>query len=171
MRKNIEEMRDPEKNQTKKGNQWYFGMKVHAGVDKDSGPIHSMLLTVPNLPDLTPFGELLHADEVIVYGYAGYQGIAKSSELAGKAMKFRVVLLPGQRRALLVTPQGRLQNLIEAAKAHFSSKVQYSFYVIQQQFDVQKTRLLGLAKKRCMINVLATLINPFMSRCQLHVAA
>jgi transposase, IS5 family len=79
MRKNIEEMRDPEKNQTKKGNQWYFGMKVHAGVDRDSGLIHSMVVTVPNLPDLTPFGELLHAAVVIVYGYAGYQGIAKSS--------------------------------------------------------------------------------------------
>jgi IS5 family transposase len=69
--------------QTKKGNQWYFGMKVHAGVDKDSGLIHSLTVTPANVHDLTPVAELLHGDEKVVYGDAGYQGIAKRPEMAG----------------------------------------------------------------------------------------
>ena len=70
--KNKEGKRDPEMHQTKKGNQWYFGMKVHAGVDKDSGLIHSVVVTSANVHDLTPADDLLHGDEQVVYGDAGY---------------------------------------------------------------------------------------------------
>ena len=66
--------------QTKKGNQWYFGMKVHLGVDKDSGLIHSVVTTSANVHDLTPVADLLHGDETVVYADAGYQGIAKRSD-------------------------------------------------------------------------------------------
>ena len=72
--KNKEGKRDPEMHQTKKGNQWYFGMKVHIGVDKDSGLIHSVVTTAANVHDLTPAAELLHGDEEVIYGDAGYQG-------------------------------------------------------------------------------------------------
>ena len=68
--------RDPEIHQTKKGNQWYFGMKVHAGVDKDSGLIHSVVVTAANVHDLTSAAELLHCDDQLVYGDAGHEGIA-----------------------------------------------------------------------------------------------
>ena len=61
--KNKEGKRDPEMHQTKKGNQWYFGMKVHAGVDKDSDLIHSVVVTADNVHDLTPAAEILHGDE------------------------------------------------------------------------------------------------------------
>ena len=136
--KNKEEKRDPEMNQTKKGNQWShcfaegfaYGMKVHAGVDKDSGLIHSVVVTAANVHDLTPAAELLHGDEEVVYGDAGYQGIAKRPEMSGAAAEFRVAMRPGKRRALPNTPDGKLQDLIETAKAHIRAKVEHPFRVI-----------------------------------------
>lgn len=177
--KNKAGKRDPEMHQTKKGNQWYhrfaegfaYGMKVHAGVDKDSGLIHSVVVTAANVHDLTPAAELLHGDEEVVYGDAGYQGIAKRPAMAGKAAEFRVAMRPGKRRALRDTPDGRLQDLIETAKAHIRSKVEHPFRVIKQQFGFQKTRLRGLAKNRCKINVLAALTNLFLARRQLIAKA
>jgi IS5 family transposase len=177
--KNKEGKRDPEMHQTKKGNQWYhrfaegcaYGMKVHAGVDKDSGLIHSVVVTAANVHDLTPAADLLHGDEQVVYADAGYQGIAKRPEMAGKATEFRVAMRPGKRRALLDTPDGRLQDLIETAKAHIRSKVEHPFRVIKQQFGFQKTRLRGLAKNRCKIHVMAALSNLFQARRQLLTTA
>ena len=136
--KNKEEKRDPEMHQTKKGNQWShcfaegfaYGMKVHAGVDKDSGLIHSVVVTAANVHDLTPAAELLHGDEEVVYGDAGYQGIAKRPEMSGAAAEFRVAMRPGKRRALPDTPDGKLQDLIETAKAHIRAKVEHPFRVI-----------------------------------------
>ena len=165
--KNKEGKRDPEMHQTKKGNQWYFGMKVHIGVDKDSGLIHSVVTTAANVHDLTPAAELLHGDEEVVYGDAGYQGIAKRPEMAGKTTEFRVAMRPGKRRGLPDTPEGRMQDLIETAKSHIRSKVEHPFRVIKQQFGFQKTRLRGLAKNRCKINVMAALTNLFLARRQL----
>jgi IS5 family transposase len=116
--------------------------------------------------DLTPVAELLHGDEEVVYGDAGYQGIAKRPEMAGKTAEFRVAMRPGMRRALPDTPHGRVQDLIETAKAHIRSKVEHPFRVIKQQFGFQKTRLRGLAKNRCKINVLAALSNLYQARRQ-----
>lgn len=84
--------------------------------------------------DLTTAAELLHGDEEVVYGDAVYQGIAKRPEMAGTAAEFRVAMRPGKRRALPDTPDGRLQDLIEAAKAHVRAKVEHPFRVIKQQF-------------------------------------
>ncbi len=80
--------------------------------------------------DLTPAAELLHGDEDIVYGDAGYQGIAKRAEMAGTSVEFRVAMRPSKRRGLPDTPEGRLQDLIETAKAHIRSKVEHPFRVI-----------------------------------------
>ena len=169
--KNKEGKRDPEMHQTKKGNQWYFGMKVHIGVDKDSGLIHSVVTTAANVHDLTPAAELLHGDEEVIYGDAGYQGIAKRPEMEGTAADFRVAMRPGKRRVLPDTPEGRLQDLIEAAKAHIRAKVEHPFRVIKQQFGFQKTRLRGLAKNRCKINVMAAVSNLYLARGHLLATA
>ena len=177
--KNKEGKRDPEMHQTKKGNQWYhrfaegcaYGMKVHIGVDKDSGLIHSVVTTAANVHDLTPAAELLHGDEEVIYGDAGYQGIAKRPEMEGTAADFRVAMRPGKRRVLPDTPEGRLQDLIEAAKAHIRAKVEHPFRVIKQQFGFQKTRLRGLAKNRCKINVMAAVTNLFLARGHLLATA
>ena len=119
----------------------------------------------------TPAGELLHGDEEVVYGDAGYQGIGKRPEMEGKPAEFRVAMRPGKRRALPNTPEGRLQDLIETAKAHIRSKVEHPFRVTKQQFGFRKTRLRGLAKNRCKINVLAALTNLFLARRRLLATA
>ena len=159
--------RDPEMHQTKKGNQWYYGMKVHIGVDKDSGLIHSVETTAANVHDLTPAAELLHGDEEVVYADAGYQGIEKRPEMEGKSTTFRVAMRPGKRRTLPDTAEGRLDDLVETAKAHIRAKGEHPFRVIKQQFGFQKTRLRGMVKNRCKVNVLAALTNLFLVRHQL----
>ena len=97
--------RDPEMHQTKKGNQWYHGMKVHIGVDSENGLIHSVETTAANVHDLTPAAELLHGEETVVYADAGYQGIEKRPEMQGRGIGFRVAMRPGKRRALPGTPK------------------------------------------------------------------
>jgi IS5 family transposase len=159
--------RDPEMHQTKKGNQWYYGMKVHIGVDKDSGLIHSVETTAANVHDLTPAAELLHGDEEVVYADAGYQGIEKRPEMEGKTTTFRIAMRPGKRRALPDTAEGRLDDLVETAKADIRAKGEHPFRVIKQQFGFQKTRLRGMVKNRCKVNVLAALTNLFFARHQL----
>lgn len=156
--------------QTKKSNQWYYGMKVHIGVDKDSGLIHSVVTTAANMHDLTPAAELLHDDEAVVSGDAGYQGIGKRTEMAGHSAVFSVAMRPGKRRVLPGTADGRLQDLIEVAKAHIRAKVEHPFRVIKQQFGFKKTRLRGMAKNRCKVKVTAALTNLFLARRQLLVA-
>jgi IS5 family transposase len=162
--KNKKGERDPEMHQTKKGNQWYFGMKVHIGVDKDNGLIHSVETTAANVHDLTPAAELLHGDETVVYADAGYQGIEKREEMQGKGIGFRVAMRPGKRRALPDSPEGRLDDLIETAKAHIRAKGEHPFRVMKRQFGFQKTRFRGMLKNSCKVNVLAALANLFMAR-------
>jgi IS5 family transposase len=162
--KNKKGERDPEMHQTRKGKQWYFGMKVHIGVDKDNGLIHSIETTSANVHDLTPAADLLHGDETVVYADSGYQGIEKREEMQGKAIGFRVAMRPGKRRALPDTPEGRLDDLIETAKAHIRAKGEHPFRVIKRQFGFQKTRLRGMLKNGCKLNILAALANLFMAR-------
>ena len=159
--------RDPEMHQTKKGNQWYFGMKVHLGVDSESGLIHSVETTAANVHDLTPAAELLHGEETVVYGDAGYQGIEKRPEMQGRDIGFRIAMRPGKRRALPDTPEGRVDDLIETAKAHVRAKVEHPFRVIKRQFGFQKTRLRGMLKNGCKVKKLAALSNLFMARHEL----
>ncbi len=159
--------RDPEMHQTCKGKQWHFGMKVHIGVDKDTGLIHSVETTAANVHDLTPAADLLHGEEEVVYADAGYQGIEKREEMEGKTARFLVAMRPGRRRVLTDTPEGRLENLVEAAKAHIRAKVEHPFRVIKQQFGFQKTRLRGMTKNGSKIKVLAALTNLFLARRQL----
>ena len=87
--------------------------------------------------------------------------------MAGKSIEFRVAMRPGKRRALPDTQEGRIQDLVEGAKAHIRAKVEHPFRVIKQQFGFQKTSLRGLVKNHWMMNVLAALTNLFMARRQL----
>jgi IS5 family transposase len=161
--------------QTKKGNQWShrcaegfaYGMKVHIGVDKDTGLIHSVETTSANVHDLTPAADLIHGEEEVVYADAGYQGIEKREAMKTKSAKCRVAMRPGKRRALPDTPEGRLEDLVETSKSHIRAKVEHPFRVIKQQFGFQKTRLRGMSKNRCKVNVLAALTNLFLARRQL----
>jgi IS5 family transposase len=165
--KNEKKERDPEMHQICKGKQWYFGMTVHIGVDSESGLIHSVETTAANVHDLTPSAELLHGEETVVYADAGYQGIEKREEMQGRGIGFRIAMRPGKRRVLPDTPEGRLDDLIETAKAHIRAKVEHPFRVMKQQFGFQKSRLRGMLKNRCKVNVLAALSNLFMVRYEL----
>ena len=88
--KNAEGKRDPEMHQTKKGNQWYFGMKAHIGVDADSGLVHSVEGTAANVNDVTQAHKLLHGQETDAFGDAGYQGAHKRPEAKGD--RFRLIV-------------------------------------------------------------------------------
>ena len=168
--KNKERKRDPEMHQSRKGNQWFFGMKWHVGVDKDSGLIHSMTATAGNVSDVTVAAELLHGQEEVLYGDAGYQGLENREEMAGKQVECRIAMRPGKRRQLPDTPEGHLQELCEKAKAHIRAKVEHVFRVLKQQLGFSKTRLRGLKKNRSRLFVLAASINLFSARRHLLAA-
>jgi len=93
--------------------------------------------------NLTKAGELLHGDEEVVYGDAGYEGIAKRPEMAVIATNIRLAMQSGKSRVLPDTPEGRLQDLIETDKAHIRSKDEDLLRVIKRQLGFQKTRLRG----------------------------
>lgn len=122
-----------------------------------------METTSANVHDITRAAQLLHGEEEVVYGDAGYQGIEKRAEMAGKSTTFRVAMRPGKRRVLPDTPEGRLLDLVETAKAHIRAKVEHPFRVIKQQFGFQKTRLRGIAKNHCKVNVMAALTNLYLA--------
>ena len=126
-----------------------------------------METTSANVHDITRAAQLLHGEEEVVYGDAGYQGIEKRPEMAGKSTTFRVAMRPGKRRVLPDTPEGRLLDLVETAKAHIRAKVEHPFRVIKQQFGFQKTRLRGIAKNHCKVNVMAALTNLYLARAYL----
>ena len=128
--KNEKRERDPEMHQTKKGNQWYYGMKVHVGVDSENGLIHSVDQAAANGHDLTAAAELLHGEETVVYADAGQQGMEKRPKRQGRGIGFRVAMRLGKRCVLPDTPEGHGDDLVETAKAHIRAKVEHPFDVI-----------------------------------------
>jgi len=112
--------------------------------------------------DITRAVQLLHGEEEVVFGDAGNQGIEKRAEMAGKSTTIWGAMRLGKRRVLLDTPNGRLFDLLETAKAHISAKVEHPFRVIKQQFGFQKTRLRGMAKNHYKVNVMAALTNLYL---------
>jgi IS5 family transposase len=99
--KNNEDKRDPEMHQTKKGNQWHFGMKAHIGADAASGLVHTVVTTAANEHDVTVAHALLHGEEKIALGDSGYQGVEKRSENQGKAVTWHVAMKPSKRKAFV----------------------------------------------------------------------
>ena len=91
--KNRDEKRDPEMHQSKKGKNWFFGMKAHIGVDAKSGLAHTLVTTAGNVSDVTQTHKLLHGDETMVFGDAGYQGADKRPENAAKAVTWHLSLI------------------------------------------------------------------------------
>ena len=117
--KNRAGRRDPEMHQTKKGNQWHFGMKLHIGADAETGIVHSVATTAANVHDVTVASRLLHGGEKEVWGDAGYQGVAKRAEMRALDVEWHVALRPGRRRQL---PSESEEALAEKRKASGQSK-------------------------------------------------
>lgn len=157
--------RDPEMHQTKKGNQWHFGMKAHIGVDADSGLVHSVVGTATNVNDVPQAGALVHGEETDVFADAGYQGVAKREETQGIEANWHVAMRPGKRKALdKSTPMGEIMDTLEQTKARIRAKVEHSFRVIKQQFGHAKVRYRGLAKNTARLTMLFALSNLWMVR-------
>jgi IS5 family transposase len=161
--KNAEGERDPEMHQTKKANQWYFGMKAHIGVDAHSGLVHSVVGTAANVNDVTQAGALLHGQEDVAFGDAGYQGVHKRSEAAGPT--WHVAMRPGLRRKLnpFIEPEF-IAEQAEQFKASVRAKVEHPFRVLKRQFGYTKVRYRGLAKNTAQIVTLFALSNLWMAR-------
>lgn len=161
--KNSKGDRDPEMRQTKKGNNYYFGMKAHIGADADSGLVHTVICTPANTSDVTQAAALLHGEEEIAFGDAGYQGAHKRAEATMK--NWHVAMRPGKRRQLDPSnPRDALVNEIERLKASVRAKVEHPFRVIKRQFGFTKVRYRGLAKNTAQLTTLFALSNLWMVR-------
>lgn len=148
--KNKEGQRDPEMHQTKKGNQWYHGMKVHAGVDAGSGYIHTITGTAANVHDIEETARLLRDDDEVCYGDAGYTGIEKREEIAGNErysnVEFRINLRPSRIKMPKDYKGIRWDEAIEKRKSSVRSKVEHVFLIVKRQFGYAKVVYRGIAK-------------------------
>ena len=133
--------RDPEMHQTKKGNQWHFGMKAHIGVDSETGIVHSLSTTAANVHDVTEAHGLLHGGETQVWCDAGYQGVHKREENLGRGVEWQVAMRPGKRRKL--EPESA-EALAERNKASVRAKVEHPFLKVKRVFGYAKVRYRGL---------------------------
>jgi IS5 family transposase len=148
--KNEGKTRDPDMHQTKKGNQWFFGMKAHIGVDAESGIVHSVVATAANVGDITQAGALLHGEEEVAFGDAGYRGVNKREEAQGP--RWHVAMQPGKRRKLDLTRKwARLLEQAEQLKASVRAKVEHPFHVVKNLFCHKKVRYKGLAKNEAQL--------------------
>lgn len=147
--KNAEKARDPEMHQTKKGNEWRFGMKCHAGVDAGSGLVHTIEVTAANVHDVTVAAKLIRADDEVVYGDSGYLGIQKRPEVRDdehlSMIDYRINRRP---HSLPKVSDNAIDwdRLIEHRKSSVRCKVEHAFRIIKCQFGYTKTRYRGLMK-------------------------
>lgn len=148
--KNAKGERDPEMHQTKKGNQWYHGMKVHAGVDAGSGYVHTITGTAANVHDVTETANLLREDDAVCYADSGYTGAEKREEIVGndalKDIEFRINLKPSR----ITMPEGytgiQWDRMIERRKSSVRCKVEHPFLIVKRQFGYAKVVYRGIAK-------------------------
>ena len=166
--KNRSGERDPEMHQTKRGNQWHFGMKVHIGVDSETGLVHSMSTTAANVHDVTEAHNLLHGGERVVWCDAGYQGVHKRPENRmenlGREIDWQVAMRPGKRRKL---EPGSDEALAERLKASVRAKVEHPFLKVKRGFGYAKVRYRGSAKNTERLALLLGLGNLLTAESQL----
>ena len=165
--KNSTGERDPEMHQTKKGNQWHFGMKAHIGVDAETGLVHTVTTTAANAHDVTQAHALLHGQEEVVFADSGYRGVEKRQEVQDMHadVDWQIAMMPGKRKALDKTRiSNALTDQLEKLKAGIRAKVEHPFRVIKCQFGHRKTRYRGLAKNTSQLLVLFALSNLWMVR-------
>ena len=162
--KNKDNARDPEMHSSKKGNQWYFGMKAHIGVDAESGLVHTVRSTAGHVNDVVEANSLLHGEETNAFGNAGYQGVAKRPD-AKPDVTWHVAMRPGRRKALdLSSPLAAMIDKSQQILAGIRAKVEHPFRVIKRQFGFTKVRYRGLKKNAAQVQTLFALSNLWMAR-------
>ena len=148
--KNASGKRDPEMHQTKKGNEWHFGMKAHIGVDAGTGYVHTVTATAANEHDITEASKLLRGDDEVVYGDAGYLGIEKREEIKEDVNKsqidFRINRRVGALRKAPTNLSNQFELKIESMKSSVRSKVEHVFRIVKRQFGFRKVAYRGIAK-------------------------
>ena len=169
--KNEDGKRDPEMHQTKKGNQYFFGMKSHIGVDAESGLVHSVVGTAANVAEVTQVDQLLHGEKTYVSGDAGYTGVDKRPEHQNRKMTWSIAARPSTykkygEQSLIA----QVRRKIEYAKDQMRANVEHPFRVIKRQFGYTKVRFRGLMKNTAQQTTLFALSNLWMMRKRLLVA-
>ena len=160
--KNATGERDPEMHQTKKGNQWYFGMKAHIGVDLESGLVHTVQTTPANAADVTEVANLLHGEESVVHADAGYTGASKRVE--GSQITWHVAERRHEVLSIIDGPLRQAMQDLETLKARIRARVEHPFRVVKRQFGFQKVRFRGLAKNTAHVLTLFALSNLWQAR-------
>ena len=176
--KNCKAERDPEMHQTKKGNEWHFGMKMHSGVDADSGLVHSVVCTAANESDIARAHELLHGQETTVGADSGYTGLHKRDEIKqaqreGKLrndIQWNIAMKPGTVRGMPQGPLKALTQICERIKARVRARVEHPYHVIKNLFGYRKVSYRGLAKNAARAKVHAALANLYIARRRLGTA-
>ena len=168
--KNKDKTRDPEMHQSKKGNDWHFGLKAHIGVDSASGLVHTVIGTAGNVSDVTQAHALLHGDEVAAMGDAGYQGVEKREENLGKNVTWHVAMKRSKRKALPNNKLGRMTEKLEHLKASVRAKVEHPFHVVKNLFKHRKARYRGLAKNTAQLFTLFGFANLVLAGRQFRVS-
>jgi IS5 family transposase len=165
--KNATGERDPDMKQSRKGQQWYFGMKCHIGVDAESGLVHTVRGTSGHVNDVIEANSLLHGQERDVFADAGYQGAGKRPD-AQPGVNWHIAMRPGKRKTLdLSSPLAAMIEKVEKIKASIRAKVEHPFRVIKRQFGHVKVRYRGLAKNTAQLHMLFALANLWLVRRQL----
>ena len=159
--KNATGTRDPKMHQTRKGNQWYFGMKAHVGVDAGTGYAHSVTATAANVHDLDQAHHLVRADDESVYADAGYQGAAKRPEITDDEDLAKVEWRIAARKGALKTMHDN-DRAVESRKAAVRAKVEHPFLIVKRDFGFTKTRYRGIAKNLNHLHVLFASANWLM---------
>jgi IS5 family transposase len=156
--KNKQKARDPEMHQTKKGNQWHFGMKAHVGVDVASGLVHTMTGTAANEADITQTAALLHGEEEAVFGDAGYSGADKRPDLADRDVSWHIAI---KRSIIKALPQALrdLAEPVERALSQVRAVVEHPFHIVKNRFHHEKLRYRGLKKNTAQLYTLFALAN------------
>jgi IS5 family transposase len=159
--KNARKARDPEMHQTKKGNQWYFGLKAHIGADRDSKLVHTVVATAANVADITQTAELLHGAETQVHGDAGYTGVEKRPEIVaqGRTLDWQIACKRSVLKALAEGAEKEARKAAEKAKAAVRAFVEHPFHILKNLFRYRKARYRGLAKNAHQLHTLFALAN------------
>ena len=167
--KNAENKRDPEMKSTKKGNVYYFGAKMHAGVDAETGMIHTVVTTSANVHDSQPALDLLREDDEVMYGDSAYEAVGKQERAKQKEHFSQIDYRtnhrkPYNRNNRWEEGEGtRWHREMEAQKSRVRYKVEYAFYVIKNIFGFRKTRYRGLNKLDTHLRMLAVSANFYMA--------
>jgi IS5 family transposase len=163
--KNQRQERDPEMHQTRKGNQWYFGMKAHIGVDSKTGIVHSVCTTAASVADKHMLPDLLHGQERKVWGDGGYQGQSEAIRAAAPQAQDMT-----SRRTRYKDYVDQLQRAKNRVKARVRAKVEHPFRIVKRIFGFEKTRYRGLAKNHQRLCVNFALSNLYLHRRRLALS-